>query len=124
MKTLKNPQSILAVGAHLSFLLRGWSHLCRKKNIDISSSHSGHIIYLSDRESVRVQHIAGVLQISQQAAGKMNKELVKRGIVKITRCPDDGRARNITLTAKGRKAYALLEQHLTDSPPMEKPSWI
>jgi DNA-binding MarR family transcriptional regulator len=60
---------------------------------------------------VTIRALAERLGVSQQAASKAVADLERRGYVKRTADPDDGRARPVALTARGDDAIASARRH-------------
>ncbi|MGX5817432.1 MarR family winged helix-turn-helix transcriptional regulator [Chitinophaga lutea] len=64
---------------------------------------------LSQRERLTLMDIAGELEVSHSAVSQLVANLKNKGLLKTTRCEEDGRRQWVVLTKKGR---ALLEQVL------------
>src|SRR3954453_19254409 len=60
---------------------------------------------------VTIRVLAERLGVSQQAASKAVADLERRGYVKRTAAPADGRPRPVTLTARGDDAIAGARRH-------------
>jgi len=69
---------------------------------DISLSHLNVLRHLPYK-GAQIVEIAQAAGLTKQAIGKIVNELSKRGIVKLASHAEDGRAKLVTLTAKGEK---------------------
>ena len=57
---------------------------------------------LSGDEGVRAQHLRDWLLFEQSNLSRLLARLVQDGLIKETRCPQDGRAKTLTITATGK----------------------
>jgi DNA-binding MarR family transcriptional regulator len=86
----------------------------RRRGFDVSTTHSSVLANIDIEKGTRATVLAGRAAVSKQAIGEVVRELEARGFVKRVRDPEDGRAKTIKLTAKGRKliaaAYEVIEE--------------
>ncbi len=82
------------------FERRIWQELAGRGYPDIRQSHSQVFANLG-MGSVRVSELAARAQVTQQAMGKMLKELERMGYISRTTDAGDRRAREIRLTERG-----------------------
>lgn len=108
-----NPQSDAEIAYHLSnnlprllrefsrdFERRIWQQLADRGYPDIRQSH-GQVFANLGMGAVRVSELAERAQVTQQAMGKMLKELEALGYITRATDPTDRRARDIRLTDTG-----------------------
>ena len=75
-----------------------------------SSGATRILIALHRSAPMRVTELAAAVGVTQQATGKMLRELQAKGFCIINVYSSDGRARLIDLTAGGNKAIAKIEK--------------
>jgi DNA-binding MarR family transcriptional regulator len=77
---------------------RGWP--------DLRSSHAAAILHVDRRAGTRLSELARRLGVTKQAVMVVVDELEVRGLVRRTPDPEDGRAKTVRLTARGRTCAA------------------
>ena len=85
----------------------------RKKDlagIEVTSGQSETILFFADHPGSLITDLKDYLQISHQAARLIISRLEKRGLLESVVSPADARARQIYLTAAGKKLCAELKQ--------------
>lgn len=77
--------------------------------LDLRRAHYEVLLVLGAQPTLlRVGTLARILNCSTQWLWISLRELSERGLVRSKRCPEDGRARLLSLTAKGRRAEERL----------------
>src|ERR1700742_4730897 len=71
-----------------------------------SLSESRVLYELAHREKVTASELAADLDMDQGYLSRILRRFGEDGLLKKVRAPDDGRQSLITITAKGRKAFA------------------
>lgn len=77
-------------------------------------AHDALFATLSGSEGERSSDLAARAGITKQAMGEVVRELVDLGIVEMTPDPDDGRAKLVTYTKKGREFARRGFGHILD----------
>jgi DNA-binding MarR family transcriptional regulator len=77
---------------------------------DIRPGHGCVFRFIDQGSGSRLTEIAEKAQLTKQAVGEVVGDLERMGYVKRVPDPEDGRAKTITLTARGRDAYATAER--------------
>jgi DNA-binding MarR family transcriptional regulator len=102
----------------LCFINRGLPELERTlKQDDLLLVHYSVLVTLSAAEdhTLRLSELADVANLSQSRLTHRMRTLTERGYVAIAPDPDDGRAKNATLTAEGfRWLEAFAPRHVED----------
>ena len=91
---------------------RASSACCRRAWCDTRFSLTeARVLYeLAHREQVTASALAADLDLDHGYLSRILRRFGEEGLLKKARAPDDGRQSLITITAKGRKAFAPLNQ--------------
>jgi DNA-binding MarR family transcriptional regulator len=79
---------------------------------EIRASYGSVLVPLFERDGLRLGELAAAARLSKQAMTGLVKRCEQDGLTERTRDPVDGRAFNVTLTARGRELRAVAEQVL------------
>jgi DNA-binding MarR family transcriptional regulator len=90
----------LVVALHEELVARGWH--------DVRPQY-GYVLLACRVRPTTVVEVAGLLGVSKQAASKLVEAMVEAGLVRRQTSTLDGRARPLTLTARGRRLLAVVE---------------
>ena len=86
----------------------------RRRGFDVSRAHSSVLANIDIETGTRLTALADRASVTKQAIGQVVAELESKGFVKRVPDPDDGRAKLIRLTGKGRTliaaAYEVIER--------------
>lgn len=94
--------------AHQSILRRVMDELAAAGSDDLQPAHFAPLLPLWDSpEGLRATELADRARITKQSMGELVEQLSTRGYVERVPDPEDGRARLIRMTARGRKACRL-----------------
>jgi DNA-binding MarR family transcriptional regulator len=106
--------------SELSEIIRQWADMTTTRSMQershyvkvsgLSMPQFGILMYLYSRSDCGISDIGERMDISAPAASQMVDRLVQHGLVERTEDPNDRRARQLTLTPKGRE---LIEAGLT-----------
>ncbi|HEY4315010.1 MAG TPA: MarR family transcriptional regulator [Actinomycetes bacterium] len=91
----------LVVELHERLQARGWH--------DVRPQYGYVLLACRDQPTTSVE-VAALLGVSKQAAAKLAEAMVGAGLVRRTRSDLDARARPLTLTARGRRLLAVVEE--------------
>ena len=80
---------------------------------DLREGH-GCVFRFVDEEGSRLTHLAERSRLTKQAVGEVVEDLERMGYVERTPDPQDGRAKIIRLTPRGREAHATALQTFAD----------
>jgi DNA-binding MarR family transcriptional regulator len=75
----------------------------REKNPDVRLAHTRLLPHV-DFEGTRLTTLAERMGVTKQAAGQLVEELAEQGLLLREADPEDGRAKRVRFTAKGKKA--------------------
>lgn len=75
----------------------------KRRGFDVSTTHSSVLANIDIETGTRATVLAERAAVTKQAIGEVVRELEERGFVTRSPDPEDGRAKLIKLTAKGRK---------------------
>ena len=93
----------LAYGVYRQALITG---LTRRGFTDLRETDATLLRYLHHSGGATINELAGLLQITKQAASQHAASFVERGYGTSEPSPDDKRARIVKLTSRGRSARA------------------
>ena len=94
--------------AHQSLIRRVLEGLAREGYVDVQPAHFAPMVALWDApDGLRATELAARAKITKQSMGELVEQLAARGYVERVADPEDGRARRIRITPKGRKAGRL-----------------
>lgn len=79
--------------------------------VDVTVAHTNLLRHLNP-EGMRLSELAADAGVTKQAAGQGVKPLVARGLVELAPDPDDGRARRVLYTDRGRALIQCAIRHL------------
>jgi DNA-binding MarR family transcriptional regulator len=91
----------LVVALHERLEARGWD--------DVRPQYGYVLLACRERPTTSVE-VAALLGVSKQAAAKLAETMVGAGLLRRTRSDLDARARPLTLTARGRRLLAVVEE--------------
>ena len=91
---------LLVDDLHERLASRGWR--------DIPPNY-GYVLLAARDAGIPASEVAPLMGFSKQAASKLVDSMVERGLVRRTAHPTDGRAKVVTLTARGRRLLAAVE---------------
>lgn len=84
-----------------------YGQLAEKGFADIRAAHSA-VLRAIDPDGTRVVDLAQRADMTKQSMAYLTQSLEQAGYVVIAPDPEDGRAKRVRLTARGRKAYETL----------------
>ena len=79
---------------------------------DVQPTHGNNLFRHLRREGSRITEIAEQAQLTKQHIGNLADYLEERGYVERVPDPEDGRAKLVRLTAKGREVERVAEETL------------
>lgn len=85
---------------------RAISDRLRQRGFDVTRAHSGVLANVDIGTGTRASALAERAGVTKQAIGQLVDDLENKGLVKRAPDPEDGRARLIRLTPKGRRVIA------------------
>ena len=96
----------------LGFLDRGWSgHEPRDAGTDPGPTHTQALVEIGGHRRLAQGDLAALLRLDKSTTSRVVADLVARGWVRAVARRDDKRARELTLTPRGRAKLALVDRH-------------
>lgn len=81
---------------------------------DVRASYGSVLVPLFERDGLRLGELAGAARLSKQAMTGLVKRCEAVGLVQRETDPEDGRAFNVRLTARGRALRAVAQEVLSE----------
>lgn len=81
---------------------------------EVRASYGSVLVPLFERDGLRLGELAAAARLSKQAMTGLVRQCEADGLVERARDPDDGRAFNVRLTARGRAFRTVAEDVLAE----------
>jgi DNA-binding MarR family transcriptional regulator len=99
--------------AHQALIREVFDALARTRFSDVQPHHMTAMRPLWDTaEGMRATDLAAAAHVTKQSMGAVLDQLEERGYVERIDDPDDGRAKRVRLTRRGRDVGAILRTHV------------
>jgi DNA-binding MarR family transcriptional regulator len=87
----------------------------KMKDVPLSISQYTLVVNIEALAPARVTEVADAMLMDRTSVTRLTEPLITRGLLKIEQSEEDRRARNLTVTAKGRAALRASEQAWQDA---------